>query len=530
MTSLHASPTVLLGHALDQSVRRFADRPALVSEQRSLTYAGFDREVNRLAHALLEMGVGPGDRVAISLANRIELFTAYFAAQRIGSVAVLLNFNLTPAEVAVIGGDCEPAVWLYDARTSAALGEAANDFKTVRRYISCSGPELRNSISYERLIEGRPEIAPPLLELAADAPSLIMYTSGTTGRPKGVILSHAAQWLNTVLMVAEIGFSERSRALHVAPLYHVAAFHVVALPVLFVGGVNVIAEKYNAAAIAGLVETHGVTCVLGAPTHFEMWSQEGRLPSPASREALEQIIVTGAPVRPETVEWIIQSLSENLWDVYGQTEACSLISLVPPDQISRMGAVNCIGRPLLGMDVALIPEHSSIADGLKARARRGELVSRGPKLMNGYYGMPEKTAATIEDGWLRTGDLVEVDDDGYYYYLGRVDDMIITGGENVYPVEIEEVLLTCPGVADCVVAGIPDDRWGQLITAFVVAGGRSFELAAAEEIARSRLAPHKRPRRWELIEEIPRSPSGKVLVRVLLERMKSTSRQNAGSR
>ena len=143
-------------------------------------------------------------------------------------------------------------------------------------------------------------------------------------------------------------------------------------------------------------------------------------------------MITGAPARYDTITWITEQVSPQLWDVYGQTEACSLITIVPPDQTHRMSAVNCIGRPLIGMDVALIPERAPVGEGLAAsRPAQGELISRGPKLMNGYYRLPEKTQQTIEDGWLRTGDLVKVDEDGYYYYIGRVDDMIITGGENV---------------------------------------------------------------------------------------------------
>jgi acyl-CoA synthetase (AMP-forming)/AMP-acid ligase II len=511
---------MLLGQALEQAARRFAGRPAIAFEGRQTSYADLDREVNRLANGLAALGVGAGDRVAISLANRPEVFTAYFAAQKLGAVAVLLNYNLTAREVAVIGTDCTPSVWFHDQRTGAAVAEAVAGLTGVRARIACGPRALAGSRGYLSLIEGSSRSRPPRPAIDDSAASLIMYTSGTTGRPKGVVLSHAAQWLNTVLMIAELGFLPDDRALQVAPLYHVAAFHVVALPILFIGGCNVVVEKFDPAGIAAQTEDHAVTCILGAPTHFEMWSRDGTVPAAAARARLRHVVITGAPARPDTIDWIVGHLSANLWDVYGQTEACSLISLVPPDQISRMSAVNCIGRPLMGMDVAHIPADGSVAEGLALPEppERGELIARGPKLMTGYYGAPDKTAKTIEDGWLRTGDLVQMDADGYYYYLGRVDDMIITGGENVYPVEIEEVLLTCPGIADCVVVGLPDDKWGQVITAFVVAEPGGFEQAEAEALTRARLASHKRPRRWEVIERIPRSPSGKVLVRELVAR------------
>lgn len=505
-----------LGCALRQAARRFPDREAIRYRDRSLAFADLNAAVNRFAHVLDGLGVKSGDRIAVSLANRPEVYTVFFAAQKIGAVAVLLNYNLTASELGVIGADCTPRIWVYDRWSGEALAEAAAGLSGVEHLISCGGPVVAGSQAFEALIGEASDSEPAAPDIDAGAASLIMYTSGTTGRPKGVVLSHAAQWINTVLMIAEMGLRPTERALQVAPLYHVAAFHVIGLPLLFIGGCNVIVEKYDPEAVAELVETHGITSILGAPTHFELWARDGAVPSPTVRRALRHVIVTGAPVRPDTVDWITTHVSDQLWNVYGQTEACSLITLVPPDEISRMTTVNCIGRPLMGMDVAHIPVDATVAEGLSLpRPPRGELIARGPKLMNGYYGAPEKTAETIADGWLRTGDLVQTDEDGYYYYLGRVDDMIITGGDNVYPVEIEEVLLTCPGIVDCVVVGVPDEKWGQLITAYIVPNPNGFELGDAEALAKARLAPHKRPRSWKQIQQIPRGPAGKVLIRAL---------------
>lgn len=509
---------MLLGDALRQNAVRYPHREAILFENRSWTFRALNAEVNRLAQALRELGVAAGDRVALSLSNRPELFTAYFAVQKIGAVAVLLNYNLTASELPAIGDDSLPTIWFSDARTAPAVGEAQPRLDSVRHWIHCGGGErFAEAVGYDEVLSGASEDEPGSPGIDAEAPSLVMYTSGTTGRPKGVMLGHRAQWINTVLMVAELGYLSSDRALQIAPLFHVAAFHVIGLPVMFVGGCNVIVEKYDPAQVADLTERHQATGILGAPTHFELWSDGGASLSDAARERLRHAIITGAPARPDTIDWIRERVSPQLWNVYGQTEACSLISLVSPAQVHRMSAVNCIGRPLLGMDVALVPEDAPVLEGvaLAERPERGELVSRGPKLMSGYQNLPEKTAETVEDGWLRTGDLVQMDDDGYYYYLGRVDDMIITGGENVYPVEIEEFLLTCPGVEDCVVVGQPDDRWGQVITAYVVPKDGRFDSAAVQRLARQHLAPHKRPRQLREIREIPRSPSGKVLVREL---------------
>ena len=196
--------------------------------------------------------------------------------------------------------------------------------------------------------------------------------------------------------------------------------------------------------------------------------------------------------------------------LYGQTEACSLITIVPPDETHRMSAVNCIGRPLMGMDVALVPERTPVRDGLAGRRPdQGELIARGPKLMNGYHQLPEKTAQTIEDGWLRTGDLVKVDEDGYYYYLGRVDDLIITGGENVYPAR-SRVLADLPRGQRLCRGRLAGRGRGQIVTAYIVPEPGLFNRGEFEQMTKQSLAPHKRPRRWLEIAEIPHNPSGKT--------------------
>ena len=511
---------MLLGNELRRLTQRCPHREAVVFEERRWSFRQLNAEVNRLAHALAALGVGAGDRVALSLSNRPELFTAYFAAQKLGAVAVLLNYSLTAGELSFIGDNSRPRVWFCDARTAEAVAQAAASVVGVEHWVYCgAGTRFARALGYDDLLAASSDAEPPPPPIDSAAPSLIMYTSGTTGRPKGVVLSHAAQWINSMLMIAELGFTASDRPLQIAPLFHVAAFHVVALPVLFVGGSNIVIQKYEPEQVASWIESHGATTVLGAPTHFELWSATGQSLAKPLREKLRHVIITGAPARLDTIHWITERVSPRLWDVYGQTEACSLITIVPPDQTHRMSAVNCIGRPLLGMDVALVPEGSTVCEGLatSGRPEQGELIARGPKLMNHYYRLPDRTKQAIEDGWLRTGDLVKVDEDGYYYYLGRVDDMIITGGENVYPVEIEEFLLTCPGVNDCVVVGLPDDTWGQIITAYIVPQTGVYDRARVDQLAKQSLAPHKRPRRWHVIDEIPRNPAGKILVRKLRE-------------
>jgi len=507
---------MLLGTALKESAQRAPAAEAIVDGERRWTYAQWNAEVNRVAHGLEHLGIGVGDRVACSLTNRVELLTVMFAAQKLGALAVPLNYRLTPAELDVIAADCAPAAWCFESLTAPMLAETAASRGPGIGWIACDGESPIEAHAYADLLRGA-QTEPAEPRIASGDASLIMYTSGTTGKPKGVVLSHHAQFVNSLLMLAELGLTAADRTLHIAPLYHVAAYHVIALPLLLVGGANVLVRRYSADAVAAQIEQEGITSVLGAPTHFELWAAQGRPPSHGARQRLRSAYITGAPARAETVAWIRERLTPGLWNVYGQTEASSLITLLPPGEMHRMGALNCIGRNLIGMETRVVPPGESYErDGTEPDI--GELVARGDKLMTHYYGAPEKTAAKLRNGWLHTGDLVQRDADGYFYLMGRVDDLIITGGENVYPLEIEQVLVESPQVADCAVVGVPDPVWGQVIAAFLVPQGDSCDVRAIASFAEGRLATHKRPRRWAVIDAIPRNPSGKVLLRELRAR------------
>lgn len=507
---------MLLGTLLKESARRAPLAEAIVEEQRRWTYRQWNAEVNRVAHGLTHLGIGVGDRVACSLTNRVEFLTLMFATQKIGAVAVPLNYRLTPAELDVIAADCMPKAWCFEAHTAPMLAETETMREKHIVWIACDGADRSDAIAYQDLLVGV-DSEPAEPDIDSGAASLIMYTSGTTGRPKGVVLSHQAQFLNSVLMLAELGLTADDRTLHIAPLYHVAAYHVIALPLVMAGGANVLVRRYDPETVASYVEREGITTVLGAPTHFELWAARGRLPASDAARRLRSAYITGAPARPENVAWIRERLTPGLWNVYGQTEASSLITLLPPSEMHRMGNLNCIGRNLMGIETRIVAPGSSYAAG-ESEPDIGELISRGDKMMTEYYRAPDKTAAKLRNGWLHTGDLVERDADGYYYLIGRVDDLIITGGENIYPLEVEQVLAEHVNVADCAVVGVDDPVWGKLIAAFIVPRGATCDVRSIAAFAESRLAPHKRPRRWAVIDAVPRNPSGKVILRELRTR------------
>jgi fatty-acyl-CoA synthase len=511
---------VLLGTALKAAAQRVPTAEAVVDGQRRWTYAEWNADVNRVTWGLKKLGLKAGDRVVCSLTNRAEFLMLILATQKLGAVAVPLNYRLTAAEIDVIAADCTPRAWCFESLTASMLSEAAVGRDAGIIWITCDPGSPIPALPFSDLLVGNEPNEPDEPDISVESPSLIMYTSGTTGRPKGVVLSHRAQFVNSILMVAEFGLIQADRTLHIAPLYHVAAYHVIALPHIIIGAANILVRRYEAETVASLIEQEDITNVLGAPTHFELWASRGRLPHAAALKLLRYAFVTGAPVRPETVLWIRARLTQGLWNVYGQTEASSLITLLPPNEMARMGNINCIGRTLIGMETRIAPPDGPI-DAAGIEPNMGELIARGPKLMTEYYRAPEKTAAKLEAGWLRTGDLVQRDADGYYYMLGRVDDLIITGGENVYPVEIEQVLAEHSNVADCAVVGVPDPVWGQVIAAFVVPSGTVCDMRSIAAHVDARLANHKRPRRWALIDAVPRNPSGKVILRELRGRTAS---------
>jgi acyl-CoA synthetase (AMP-forming)/AMP-acid ligase II len=505
---------MLLGTALKATALRVPKAAALVEGELRWTYAELNADVNRLAHGLKKIGLKLGDRIACSLTNRAEFLILVLATQKIGVVAVPLNYRLTPSEIDIIAADCSPRAWCFEGVTASVLSDASvgTDPNIIR--ISCDPGSPICDVLFSELLADSDAGEPEEPAISDKSPSLIMYTSGTTGRPKGVVLDHRAQFINSILMIGEFGLVHTDRTLHIAPLYHVAAYHVIALPHILVGAANILVRRYDPETVASVVEKEHITNILGAPTHFELWASRGPLPSSTALGRLRYAFITGAPVRPETVEWIQARLTKGLWNVYGQTEASSLITLLPPEEMTRMGAINCIGRTLVGMETRIVPPDCPI-DLHAAEPDMGELIARGPKLMTEYYGAPDKTATKLQNGWLRTGDLVQRDADGYYYLLGRVDDLIITGGENVYPIEIEQIIAEHEDVADCAVVGIQDPVWGQIIAAFIVPKETGCDMQSLTNHLDARVANHKRPRRWALIEAIPRNPSGKVILREL---------------
>jgi long-chain acyl-CoA synthetase len=511
---------MIVGGILSQAAARWPNRIALVDEHGTrLTYRAWNSRVNQCANGLRQLGVGHGDRVAFYLRNVEALASAYMATQQLGAVAVPLNYRLSGAEVAVILNDCAAQTLIFEDQLGARIERARPDLQSVERYIRVGGSADDSSLSYEALIDGSPTDEPDASVQDGDL-SVLMYTSGTTGTPKGVMLTHRHQWANTLQCGWELGITAEDRTLHIAPLYHSAAYHIFFLTHIMAGGCNVLMASFDPERVASVLEREQISVLFGVPTLYALLADSSQaLWTRARTRSLRLCVSAASTINPETVAWVRERLCGAFANSYGLTETSSLVTILEPEQLHRFGAVNCIGRSLIGMETRVVRasgEEDVQPDEVIAVGEVGELVTRGPKVMLGYHNRPEQSARRLRHDWLYTGDLVYRDDDAYYYILDRIDDAISVGGELVYPKEIERVLDQHPRIKQSAVIGTPDPKWGQLIKAFVVPAGELSVQDVRDYCRRGgQLATFKLPRQVQFVDEIPTNPSGKVLKREL---------------
>ena len=485
------SGQLTLGRWIRDRARTTPDRVAIDFDGRRVRYEELDDRSEQLASELLHAGLRGGDRVATLTGNSPEHVEAFFACAKAGFVLVPLSWRLRPAELAYQLDNCEPAVLLvedeYVGLADATLVEA-----TVR-------PERR------RLGDVRAAFGPLDAEVADDDPLLLIYTSGTTGRPKGALLTHANCFWTNVSFDLGTGMVGDDVALQVLPQFHCGGWNVQPLLTWWKGGTIVLERSFDAARCLALIAEKRITTLMGVPAIYLFMAQDPGFES-ADLSSLRQAVVGGAPM-PEALLATWHARGIDIVQGYGLTEAAPNVLCLPAeDAVRKQGFA---GRPYPYVEVALRdPESGRLLDG----SGEGELVVRGPNVFAGYWRSPEATAAATADGWLLTGDVAERDDEGYYRIRARLKDMYISGGENVYPAEIESVLHEHPAVADAAVVAVEDERWGEVgIAAVVVSDGQAVEEEQLLEHCRARLAGFKVPKGVRFVDELPRSGMGKVL-------------------
>jgi fatty-acyl-CoA synthase len=467
---------------------------------RSLTYAELLEAAQRCARGLLA-DAGPGDRVAVWGPNSIEWVVVEFAAALAGLVLVPLNPALTDREVEGLLRRSGSVVIL------AVPDFRGRDLLSAARALAERLPGLRR---VHRLSDALGNLSTeptgPLPDVSADAPFLIQYTSGTTGAPKGAVLTHRAAFNGGALMVPLLDLGEAPVWVNPLPLHHVGASVCGVMPALAAGGTYVTVASFDPAALLSLLDRCGATFFGGVPTVLLAMVQ---LPDFSERDlsALRTVMIGGSTVAPELIRRTEQAFGARVVNAYGQSEAPSAAQtrLDDSDEVKA----GTIGRPGLHREARIVrPGTDRTADF----GESGELCLRSPLTMTEYFDEPERPAETVDrDGWLHTGDLCSMDATGNITIHGRLRDVVIRGGENVYPAEVEDVLLRHPAVADVAVVGAADERWGEQVAAFVrLRPGAAVDWADLEAYARESLAGFKVPRIWRAVDEFPLTPSGKV--------------------
>ncbi|MEO3798591.1 long-chain fatty acid--CoA ligase [Nonomuraea sp. B1E8] len=474
-------------------------RRALVAGADVQTYAGLVERTTRFAHALRSMGVARGDRVAYLGPNAASLVETMFAAHLLGAVFVPLNTRLTAAELSFQLDDCGASVLVHATGHTGVVERLQVAASPVLVPV---GGDAASASGFEQRLRASP--ADPIDEpVGHDDPAMILYTSGTTGRPKGAVLTHGNVIWNCMNVLVELDLTGDEVTLISAPLFHVAALNMTLLPTLLKGGCAVLMTGWDVDECFDLVERHGVTWMFGVPTMFADLTRSPRWSS-ADLSSIRSMLAGGAPV-PTSLITAYQQRGLRFLQGYGLTEAAPGALIVRAEMSTAK--VGSAGVPHFFSDVRV-----ARSDAAGSGATEGELLIQGPTVMAGYWGRPDATAAAItENGWIRTGDVARVDEDGYYFVVGRLKEMYISGGENVYPAEVETALLRHPAVEECAVIGVPDDRWGEVGRAFVrVRPGPRVTEHELLAFLDGRLARYKIPKTVRFMDELPRTGSGKI--------------------
>lgn len=500
-----------LGKIFEQTVDLYPDKEALVDMRRGTrwTYSQWSDEVHRLANALTSAGVSKGDRVSSFLFNNSELPTALFACAKIGAIFVPINFRLKPEELIYILNDATPEIVFFEEALKDTIKGVAAQFPSIQFwFIDDDVPDY--AVSYQEQVS-----AAPATDLFVQVDEMdtyaIMYTSGTTGRPKGVIHRHRDMAEQSLTCIAMLKYTKNDVGLVIAPMFHCAELHCCVIPRVQAGASSVIMHQFNPQAAVETVEKEKVTVMFAVPT---MWSMMADLDGANSKvKTLQRGLYGAAPMAPVLVKHVREVLGIDLIQAYGQTEMGPAITfLTEDDQLTKAGSA---GKPAFNHEIRIVRPNEKGPSEPEDRVQAfevGEIIVRGPSMMAGYFHRPQATSRTLYKGWYHTSDLGYMDEDGYLFVADRVDDMIISGGENIYPREVEDVLHEHELVQDVAVLGIPDEKWGEAVMAFVVGKDALLTEEQLEEFClnNDKLARFKRPRTYRFVDELPRNASGKI--------------------
>lgn len=511
-----------LTEQLSRTAKSNPNKTAFVFQDKYTSYAELDGAVSKFASSLYESGIRKGDHIALVVGNSPHFVIGLYGALRLGAVVIPINPLYTPHEMIYIlkNGDVDVVITM-DVLV-AKFSAIAENLPDIKQYIVCesgAGAELESSIlqpklkSFANLIEqGNPLF--DALQLEADDLAVILYTSGTTGTPKGAMLTHGNLFSNAKDVADYLTINEDDRVIAALPMFHVFCLTVALNAPLMNGGTVIIMPKFSPREVFRMAREYEVTIFSGVPTMYNYLLQSGL----GSKDDFKQIrfcISGGASMPVALLKKFEKTFDVIISEGYGLSEASPVTCFNPLDRPRKPGS---IGRTIVNVANKVVDEHGKeVSPG-----DVGELVVRGPNVMKGYYKMPEETVKTIKDEWLYTGDMARMDDEGYFYIVDRKKDMLIVGGYNVYPREVEEVLYEHPGVTEVAVIGMPDSETGESVLCFAVKKDPSLTEEQLIAFSNGHLAKYKVPAKVEFLEELPKNATGKILRKAL--RDKTTSK------
>lgn len=500
---------MILGKSLAYTARLYPDRPAIVFDGRSWTHRELLSRVQKLADALTARGYAKGDRIAVLARNSHRYLEISFALALNGICMVPINHRLRAAEVEVrlahaevsgafIEPEFQPLVETEDSALAAAIAAR----------LIIMDDEAGGEANYERILESGRDLAPPTI-LSPEDPLYLGYTSGTTGRAKAAIVSHRAIVVGFLYKTLQYGFGADEVSLNPGYFWHSAPRDFAQLQI-YLGGTSVVMRDFRPRECLELIQAHKVTNGFFVPTMFRMMLEEADFDG-FDKSSLRLMTSGGAPLPTGLKNEVLTRFGDVLHEFYAATETRILSTITPAELATKTRSV---GRPVRDVDIRILDEDGNDVP----TGGVGEIYLRTPTLFSGYYNDPEKTAAAFRGEWFSLGDMGRLDDDGYLYIVDRRHDMVISGGENIFPSEVEDVLQRHPAISDVAVIGVPDPKWGEALKAIVCL--RPGQQASPEELTAycaEHLSDYLKPRSYDFVDELPRNPTGKILKRVLRE-------------
>jgi len=503
---------VNVGAFLANSAAKYPERTAIIDGGARRSFRELDDRCGRLAGSLMASGLQKGDRVAALFYNGVHFVEVYFAAVKAGLIPTPINFRLTAREILYLLRDSRAKALFYDPAFEGAVQEILDRLEFVRLFVSPGAGGSSPARDYEQFLSDSGRVFNDEA-LREDDLCQLMYTSGTTGRPKGALISHGNVIWNLFNTMYGREDREGQVSIIVGPLYHTAALNNHLTIQIALGGTSVLIRKFEPESLLRTIQERKATVVSGSPAMYNLLLQSPE----AGRYDVGSVtkLTAGADKLSAHTKQRLMEFFPNIrgvYDVYGCTEASPCVTILNARDSLRKDY--SVGRALPFLQAGVV---NDAGESLPA-GEVGELVCKGPNVMQGYFNDPDATRLAIRDGWLHTGDLARIDEEGFFYIVDRMKDMIVSGGENIYPRELEEVLITHPRVRDVAVVGVPDPTWGERVKAFIVPmAGAALSESEIIQFCKERLAGYKKPKEVSFLDEIPRNPSGKALKKLLRE-------------